>query len=135
MNTRTKLGLARKGIGGLAGTSYRTGKLVGATTTSARGARRGAKAAGLELKDLAGSARYAAEKAPKIRRELARPPSRKAPLVAGIAVGAAGAYFLDPQNGRRRREKVVEAVQGTASEPRRAAAPDGAAPYATTTPA
>lgn len=103
MNTAAKLRLARKGVGGLTGTSYAAGKLVGTARTSGRGARKGAKAAGLGAKQIGTGARFAAERAPQLRRELSTPQTRKLPVVAGVAAGAAGAYFLDPEQGSRRR--------------------------------
>jgi osmotically-inducible protein OsmY len=104
MNTATKLRMARKGVGGIAGTSYAAGKLVGTARTSARGARKGAKAAGLGAKQIGNGARVAAEKAPQLRRELTTTQqSRKLPVAAGVAAGAAGVYFFDPEQGKRRR--------------------------------
>ncbi len=121
MNTATKLRMARKGVGGIAGTSYAAGKLVGTARTSARGARKGAKAAGLGTKQIGNGARLAAEKAPQLRRELTTThQTRKLPVAAGIAAGAAGVYFFDPEQGKRRRtsarDKAVKLFRAQGSE-------------------
>jgi hypothetical protein len=63
----------------------------------------------------------------------ARRPAPAAPVGAaaavGVAGGAAGAYFLDSQNGKRRREAVlgrVTAMQRNGSEPQADADPEPA---------
>jgi BON domain len=132
MDTATKLRVARKGVGGLAGTSYAAGKLVGTAKTSGRAVRKGAKSAGVGLKQAGGGARWAAEKAPQIRHELTAPKTRKLPVVAGVAAGAAGAYFLDPEQGKRRRhiarDKALMLVRrGSAEAKRKAQSADGKA--------
>ena len=59
-------------------TIFRTGQAWGTTRTRAKTARR------------------------------ARPTGSTAPgVAAGVAAGAAGAYFLDPQNGKRRRHAAL----------------------------
>jgi hypothetical protein len=125
METATKLRMARRGISGIAGTSYAAGKLVGAARTSGRNARKGAKAAGLGARQIGTGARFAAERAPQLKRELKTPETRKLPVVAGVAVGAAGAYFLDPEQGKRRRsiarDKVFSLFRRGASEAQRKA--------------
>jgi hypothetical protein len=125
MNTASKLRIARKGVGGIAGTSYVAGKLVGTARTSGRGARKGAKAAGLGAKQVGTGARFAAERAPQLRRELTSPQTRKLPVVAGVAAGAAGAYFLDPAEGKRRRhiarDKTMKLVRRGSAEAQRKA--------------
>lgn len=125
MNTATKLRMAKRGVGGIAGTSYAAGKLVGAARTSGRGARKGVKAAGLGAKQVGTGARFAAERAPQLRRELTTPQTRKLPLVAGVAAGAAGAYFLDPEQGKRRRhiarDKAAMLVRRGSAEAQRKA--------------
>lgn len=125
METATKLRMARKGIGGIAGASYAAGKLVGTARTSGRAARKGAKAAGLGTKQIGSGARYAAERAPQLRRELSSPETRKLPVAAGVAAGAAGAYFLDPEHGKRRRhiarDKAASLFRRGAAEAQRKA--------------
>ena len=95
MNTASKLRIAKKGVGGVAGTSYAAGKLVGAART------------------------------PQLRRELTAPQTRKLPLAAGVAAGAAGAYFLDPDQGKRRRhiarDKATSLFRRGAAEAQRKA--------------
>lgn len=43
-------------------------------------------------------------------------PKKKAPttkaVVGGVAIGAAAVYFLDPNEGKRRRSRVVDMVKG-----------------------
>jgi osmotically-inducible protein OsmY len=125
MDTATKLRVARKGVGGLAGTSYAAGKLVGTAKTTGRGARKGAKSAAVGLKQAGGGARWAADKAPQIRRQVATPQTRKLPVVAGVAAGAAGAYFLDPEQGKRRRhiarDKAMKLMRRGSAEAQRKA--------------
>jgi osmotically-inducible protein OsmY len=125
MDTASKLRLARKGVEGIAGTSYAAGKLVGTAKTSGRAAQRGAKASGFGLKQVGTGARRAAERAPQFRHELTSPQTRKLPVVAGVAAGAAGAYFLDPEHGKRRRhiarDKAMKLVRRGSAEAQRKA--------------
>jgi hypothetical protein len=103
MTTATKMKLAGKGIRSLAGTGYSAGKLVRATKAGGRGNRRSA--------------------------ELTTAPARAVPVVgglaAGAAVGAASAYYLDPESGKRRRhvtrDKVLKHARRGAAETRRKA--------------
>ena len=95
MDNATKLRVARKGVGGIAGTSYAAGKVVGGVRT------------------------------PKSRRDLSSPQTRALPVVAGVAAGAAGAYFLDPEQGKRRRhiarDKAASLFRRGAAEAQRKA--------------
>jgi hypothetical protein len=94
--------------------SFRAGKLVGTMTTSRRGAEKGAKSAGLRMQQIGRGTKQALEKAPQVRRELrllrrelrAEGTGRQPVVAAGVAgvfLGLAGAYFLDPHSGERRR--------------------------------
>jgi hypothetical protein len=94
--------LAMQLIGGIARTSFAAGKLVGWVKARRRSVGRGAKTAGLELGQ-----------------------TRRLPVFAGIVAGATGAYFFDPQNGKRRRsiarDKAMKLVrQGFGEAQRRA---------------
>jgi hypothetical protein len=99
MNTSTKLRMARKGLGGLVGTSYAAGRFVGTARATGR---------------------------PEVNLpEVNLPEARGLPVVAGVAAGAAGAYFLDPDQGKRRRhiarDKAVSLFRRGAGEARRKA--------------
>jgi hypothetical protein len=112
----TKAQLARTVIGGLMRVSFRAGRLVERATASRRGVQRGAHTAGLRAKQFGGDTRNALEKAPQLRRELhllrrelpARPTRARmlAVGITGVLVGAAGAYLLVAQSGKRRRDKA-----------------------------
>jgi hypothetical protein len=103
MTTATKMKLAGKGIRGLAGTGYSAGKRAGATKAGGRGIRRSA--------------------------ELTTAQARAVPVVgglaAGAALGAASAYYLDPESGKRRRhvtrDKMLKYARRGAAETRRKA--------------
>jgi hypothetical protein len=50
----------------------------------------------------------------KTRLTMARRPTPTFGAAAGVAAGAAGAFFLDPQSGKRRRHIVVDKLKALA---------------------
>jgi hypothetical protein len=92
--------------------------------------------AGLRAREIGRGVKVASERAPALRKELQKarkelvkarrevkdPPRRKLPIGAGIAAGAAGAYFFDPKNGSERRSALIEKAQGLMSRKQEGAA-------------
>lgn len=125
MRTTQKARYAGKTVGTIASSAYDAGKLVGGAKAGTRGAKHGLKAVG------AGTRRGGAA----VRRTGAalgtglvpsrEPRAKVAPVIAGVAAGAAGAYFLDPADGKRRRhiarDKAAKYLRKGAAETRRQA--------------
>lgn len=126
MRTTQKARYAGKTVGTIASSAYDAGKLVGGAKAGTRGAKHGLKAVG------AGTRRSGAA----VRRTSAalgtglvpgrhEQRAKVAPVIAGIAAGAAGAYFLDPADGKRRRhiarDKAGKYLRKGAAETRRRA--------------